>query len=193
MAKLFKKIVKVVSRIRQRILNGFAQDRSYSVEFIRTPYEDFRIYMEKTSIAGELSKWSCGGIITATQVRKQAEESDSDFLRRKYCEEFNRGLSEKLESHPWRDDAWREVNDKLTHLVLASGDKIELDAETTSFEINGERFELNEGGGYICTSATLVGNIDYTIWDKPKYVWEWQDKCDKMDEEMKSKGYDIRN
>lgn len=106
-------------------------------------------------------------------------ESDDDFLERKIAKAFNESLKDSV------DSVWQKSNDDLKDfLVGRSIGKKYLDAEIHSFEINGEKFGLDQLERFrrIPSVITSHPNISDVAWKDPKYVWEHEEKC-KRDQE----------
>ena len=189
--ELYKKITKKIAEIRDSILGGFSERSLYQINELMKLNEDSHntMYAELGDIdrIANVEK----GYVSGTGFEKDEKTGVS------FCGQL---LNLPVES----DDAWREANDELTDIVLANcrdwakehrelkdfilvnGHKYPVDSPIASFEINGEKFELNEGEGVrVNTGAdfkpvTISSFVNHTAWENPKFVWQWERKSERQ-------------
>jgi hypothetical protein len=108
---------------------------------------------------------------------KNTVESDDDFLERKISE----GMNERI-----MHSVWQKSNNELKDFLAKYGvDKKCLDEGIHPFEINGEKFELNEGEGIEIENRgvkpiSISSFVKNTAWENPKFVWQWERKSERQ-------------
>ena len=113
---------------------------------------------------------------------KNPVESDDDFLERKISE----GMNERIMHNVWQKS--NNEHNELKDFLAKYSNKYSVDSPIVSFEINGEKFELNEGEGVeIENIGAITGRpisissyVNHTAWENPKFVWQWERKSERQ-------------